>query len=156
MKQRIRLTESELHRLIMESVENAINDIGIEESDDWGQSLNEEDMDEGWFGMGAGLMLRPIVNKVINFITGKLNLDQNGVLYRVLTSRLFAMSLGNEIQNSMKLKKNGGGMQGGNALGGGNIMQMLGIGGSGMGGNMMGGMGTPALMGGQNSNTMGF
>lgn len=101
MKQVIRLTESDLHQLISESVKNIIAEDMKQEQH---RRLNES-VDEGLLGMGAGWILSGLVKKVVNLLAGLLHLDRNGVLYRVLTSKLFAMALGNEIENSLKLKK---------------------------------------------------
>lgn len=103
MKQTIKLTESELRSIVNEII-NEIKDT----------NYVNENIDEGLIGMAAGAILDNIViQKVVDLLANILHLDRNGVLYRVLSSRLFAMSLGNEIQNSIKLKKQAAQQNGG-------------------------------------------
>lgn len=73
--------------------------------DDEPEMVNEN-VDEGLLGMAAGAILdNMVLQKIVDALADFLHLDRNGVLYRVLSSKLFAMALGNEIQNSIKLKK---------------------------------------------------
>lgn len=100
MNRKIILNESELNALISDAIDDVILEVIV------GSKNNlTEGIDEGVAGMIGGLALRPITNKVIGFIANKLNLNKDSILYRVLTSRLFAMALGNEIQNSMKRRR---------------------------------------------------
>ena len=171
MKRTIRLTESDIRRMVAESVRESLDTMGAEQYSD--------ELNEGLLGMAAGAILdHVLIQKVVDMLANLLRLNRNGVLYRVLSSKLFAMALGNEIQNSIKLKRQQrrqGGQQGSSEMAAlmgakqgdeGSLKQLLGIGGGmaagalaakafsqngGMFGNMMGGM----LGGNNRGNNMG-
>lgn len=97
MKQTIRLSENEFRSMVKDIVNEMVNEKN---------NVINESVDEGLLGMAAGAVLdNVVIQKVVDVLANILKLDRNGVLYRVLSSKLFAMALGNEIQNSIKLKK---------------------------------------------------
>ena len=105
MKQTIRITESDLYSMVNEILNEVNNTTPV-----------NENVNEGFLGMAAGAILdNTVIQKIVDLLANALSLDRNGVLYRVLSSRLFAMSLGNEIQNSIKLKRQAAQQGGGTA-----------------------------------------
>lgn len=103
MKQIVKLNEQELNMLVTEATKQYLR-----ESVDYKDNLNE-DIDEGMLGMIGGAIARPYIKKVIDMLVDTLHLRKDSFLYRVFTSRLFAIALGNELQNVRKnYKKNGG------------------------------------------------
>lgn len=139
MKQQVvKISENELNRIISESVMRIVNEnIADMEMD---TMVDEDSVNEGLLGMAAGAILDNVVlQKIVDFIADMLHLDKNGVLYRVLSSKLFAMSLGNEIQNSIKLNKQNKQLLGQAKQGDGNALKsLLGFGGVVAGGKVLG------------------